>query len=110
MVHNNYSNSDHEGRMSDFFRTLTCCPGSNDSTCSLSFAVQPLFPQVCQKVSVYTETTPEQGLSPVTLSNQLNSLPCSLQDPCSIFLLVMEVSHTLLKSSLWKTNICCTSC
>uniref|UniRef100_A0A1B6JBX6 Uncharacterized protein n=1 Tax=Homalodisca liturata TaxID=320908 RepID=A0A1B6JBX6_9HEMI len=63
-----------------------------------SFAVQPLFPQVCQKVSVYTETTQEQGPSPVSLSNQLNSLPCTLQDPRSIFLLIMEARHFMQSS------------
>ena len=61
-----------------------------------SLAVEPLYPQVCQKVTVFKETTPDQGPSPVELSRNLNSIACSIsfrrEDPISIFHLVMEVS------------------
>jgi hypothetical protein len=58
-------------------------------------AVEPLYPQVCQKLPVLVTTTESQGISPVDLSRALNSVACSLsvkrEDPVAIFHLIMEV-------------------
>lgn len=58
-------------------------------------AVEPLYPQVCQKLPVLVPTTEDQGISPVDLSRALNSVACSLsvkrEDPVAIFHLIMEV-------------------
>lgn len=57
--------------------------------------MEPLYPQVCQKVSVLVPTKEDQGISPVDLSRALNSVACSLsmkrEDPMAIFHLIMEV-------------------
>jgi len=57
--------------------------------------VEPLYPQVCQKVPVLVPTMENQGISPVDLSRALNSVACSLsvkrEDPVAIFHLIMEV-------------------
>ncbi|CAG2068378.1 unnamed protein product, partial [Timema podura] len=59
-----------------------------------SLAVEPLYPQVCQKLPVFVPPNPNQGSSPVDLSRALNSIACSLsfrrEDPISIFHLIME--------------------
>lgn len=61
-------------------------------------AVEPLYPQVCQKVPVLVPTTEDQGISPIDLSRTLNSVACSLnvkrEDPVAIFHLIMEVRYT----------------
>lgn len=58
-------------------------------------AVEPLYPQVCQRVPVLISTREDQGPSPVDLSRALNSIACSLsvkrEDPIAIFHLIMEV-------------------
>nr|CAD7400460.1 unnamed protein product [Timema poppensis] len=63
-------------------------------------AVEPLYPQVCQKLPVFVPPNPNQGSSPVDLSRALNSIACSLsfrrEDPISIFHLIMEVSARAL--------------
>lgn len=63
-------------------------------------AVEPLYPQVCQRVPVLISTKEEQGPSPIDLSRSLNSAACSLsvrrEDPIAIFHLVMEVRSNLL--------------
>ena len=60
-------------------------------------AVEPLYPQVCQKVPVLVSPTESQGISPVDLSRALNSVTCSLsvkrEDPVAIFHLIMEVRY-----------------
>lgn len=60
-------------------------------------AVEPLYPQVCQRVPVLTPTKDDQGPSPVDLSRALNSVACSLsvkrEDPIAIFHLIMEVNN-----------------
>nr|CAD7195773.1 unnamed protein product [Timema douglasi] len=65
-----------------------------------SLAVEPLYPQVCQKLPVFVPPNPNQGSSPVDLSRALNSIACSLsfrrEDPISIFHLIMEVSARAL--------------
>ncbi|KAJ9576718.1 hypothetical protein L9F63_025386 [Diploptera punctata] len=77
-----------------------------------SLAVEPLYPQVCQKVAVFKETAPEQGPSPVELSRSLNSVACSIsfrrEDPISIFHLIMESRYYM--QSVWNCVqfwICC---
>lgn len=59
-------------------------------------AVEPLYPQVCQRVPVLVATRPDlDGPSPIELSRSLNSIACSLsvkrEDPIAIYHLVMEV-------------------
>ncbi|XP_015590634.1 transmembrane protein 94 isoform X3 [Cephus cinctus] len=60
-------------------------------------AVEPLYPQVCQRVPVLIPTREDQGPSPVDLSRVLNSVACSLsvkrEDPIAIFHLIMEARH-----------------
>ncbi|XP_070172573.1 transmembrane protein 94 isoform X4 [Polyergus mexicanus] len=75
-------------------------------------AVEPLYPQVCQKVPVLVSTTEDQGTSPVDLSRALNSVACSLsvkrEDPVAIFHLIMEARHYM--KNLWNCMqfwLCC---
>ncbi|XP_051174017.1 transmembrane protein 94 isoform X2 [Leptopilina boulardi] len=67
-------------------------------------AVEPLYPQVCQRVPVLISTKEEQGPSPIDLSRSLNSIACSLsvrrEDPIAIFHLVMEARHYM--KCLWN--------
>ncbi|XP_054282537.1 transmembrane protein 94 isoform X2 [Macrosteles quadrilineatus] len=101
--------------MQDYGETV-CVMGSSANAdnvgiflqANASLAVEPLFPQVCQKVSVFQETTSQQGQSPVYLSNTLNSLPCCMQDASSIFLLIMEARHFM--QCAWSSIqywVCC---
>lgn len=76
-------------------------------------AVEPLYPQVCQRVPVLTPTKDDQGPSPVDLSRALNSVACSLsvkrEDPIAIFHLIMEARHYMM--CLWNCVqfwLCCT--
>nr|XP_031837359.1 transmembrane protein 94 isoform X1 [Nomia melanderi]XP_031837360.1 transmembrane protein 94 isoform X1 [Nomia melanderi]XP_031837361.1 transmembrane protein 94 isoform X1 [Nomia melanderi]XP_031837362.1 transmembrane protein 94 isoform X1 [Nomia melanderi]XP_031837363.1 transmembrane protein 94 isoform X1 [Nomia melanderi] len=76
-------------------------------------AVEPLYPQVCQRVPVLTPTREEQGPSPVDISRALNSIACSLsvkrEDPIAIFHLIMEARHYM--KCLWNCVqfwLCCT--
>ncbi|XP_014604302.1 PREDICTED: uncharacterized protein KIAA0195 isoform X1 [Polistes canadensis] len=76
-------------------------------------AVEPLYPQVCQKIPVLAQTRPDQGPSPVDLSRTLNSVACSLsvkrEDPITIFHLIMEARHYM--KCLWNCVqfwLCCT--
>ncbi|XP_072762979.1 transmembrane protein 94 isoform X2 [Anoplolepis gracilipes] len=75
-------------------------------------AVEPLYPQVCQKLPVLVSTTEDQGISPVDLSRTLNSVACSLsvrrEDPVAIFHLIMEARHYM--KNLWNCMqfwLCC---
>ncbi|XP_024872113.1 transmembrane protein 94 isoform X2 [Temnothorax curvispinosus] len=75
-------------------------------------AVEPLYPQVCQKVPVLVPTTENQGISPIDLSRALNSVACSLsvkrEDPVAIFHLIMEARHYM--KNLWNCIqfwLCC---
>ncbi|KAK9888015.1 hypothetical protein WA026_000299 [Henosepilachna vigintioctopunctata] len=74
-----------------------------------SVAVEPLYPQVCQKRLVYT---PYDGASPMDLAKNLNSLACSLSirrdDPINLYHLIMESRHFV--TSVWNTVqfwVCC---
>ncbi|XP_076621551.1 transmembrane protein 94-like protein l(2)k05819 isoform X4 [Colletes latitarsis] len=76
-------------------------------------AVEPLYPQVCQRVPVLSPTREDQGPSPVDLSRALNSIACSLsvkrEDPIAIFHLIMEARHYM--KCLWNCVqfwLCCT--
>ncbi|BES99398.1 kiaa0195 [Nesidiocoris tenuis] len=66
-----------------------------------SVSVEPLYPQVCQKVPVFTPCP--DGIAPVHLSHRLNSLPCSVsmtrQRPISFFHLIMHARHFM--QCLW---------
>ncbi|XP_069685217.1 transmembrane protein 94 isoform X2 [Periplaneta americana] len=77
-----------------------------------SLAVEPLYPQVCQKIAVFKATSPDQGPSPVELSRSLNSIACSIsfrrEDPISIFHLIMESRHYM--QCVWNCVqfwVCC---
>ncbi|XP_026670236.1 transmembrane protein 94 isoform X6 [Ceratina calcarata] len=76
-------------------------------------AMEPLYPQVCQRIPVLASTREDQGPSPVDLSRALNSVSCSLsvkrEDPIAIFHLVMEARHYM--TCLWNCVqfwLCCT--
>ncbi|XP_076171839.1 transmembrane protein 94-like protein l(2)k05819 isoform X3 [Ptiloglossa arizonensis] len=76
-------------------------------------AVEPLYPQVCQRVPVLSPTREDQGPSPVDLSRALNSIACSLsvkrEDPIAVFHLIMEARHYM--KCLWNCVqfwLCCT--
>ncbi|XP_076235188.1 transmembrane protein 94-like protein l(2)k05819 isoform X2 [Calliopsis andreniformis] len=76
-------------------------------------AVEPLYPQVCQRVPVLIPTREDQGPSPIDLSRALNSVACSLsvkrEDPIAIFHLIMEARHYM--KCLWNCVqfwLCCT--
>ncbi|KAF5293602.1 hypothetical protein FQA39_LY03087 [Lamprigera yunnana] len=70
-----------------------------------SIAVEPLYPQVCQKIN--TLSAVENGsISPVGLSQCLNSIACSLsikrEDPLSIIYLIIEARHYMMLT--WNTG------
>ncbi|XP_014222685.1 transmembrane protein 94 [Trichogramma pretiosum] len=77
-----------------------------------AIAVEPLYPQVCQRVAVFTETRAEEGPSPIELSRALNSVACSLsikrEDPIAVYHLIMEARHYM--KCLWNCVqfwLCC---
>lgn len=78
-----------------------------------SIAVEPLYPQVCQKTPPFKPITNKNSISPMKLSKLLNSIPCSLafkrDEPLSIFHLIMEARHymTLLWSCVQFFLGCC---
>lgn len=61
-----------------------------------SIAVEPLYPQVCQKVPTFSASA-SSGPSPIELSRMLNSITCAVslrrEDPFSIYHLIMEARH-----------------
>lgn len=62
-----------------------------------SLAIEPIYPQVCQRISIMNQPNPMNApISPVGLSELLNSLPCCLslnrQDPLPVYHLIMEVN------------------
>lgn len=71
-----------------------------------SIAVEPLYPQICQKENVYTPIDNKESISPIDLARNLNSIACSLsvrrEDPISMYHLIMEARHYIL--SLWNTG------
>lgn len=72
----------------------------------VSIAVEPLYPQICQKEMVYTPIDDKESISPINLARILNSIACSLsvkrEDPISVYHLIMEARHYML--SLWNTG------
>lgn len=63
-----------------------------------SLAIEPIYPQVCQRVSIMQQPNNiDAPISPVGLSELLNSLPCCLslkrQDPLPVYHLIMEVNY-----------------
>ncbi|XP_066253701.1 transmembrane protein 94 isoform X1 [Euwallacea similis] len=74
-----------------------------------AISVEPLYPQVCQKMEVLKKSS---GLNPTELSSMLNSIACSLtinrSDPISIYHLIMEARN--FASTLWSSVqywLCC---
>lgn len=89
---------------------MTCCLGSSANlrnSClflqsDVSIALDPLYPSRCswETFGYATSTTMAQasdGLSPLQLSGQLNSLPCSLtfrqEESISIIRLIEQARH-----------------
>lgn len=89
---------------------VTCCLGSSANlrnSClflqsDVSIALDPLYPSRCswESFGYATSTTMAQasdGLSPLQLSGQLNSLPCSLtfrqEETISIIRLIEQARH-----------------
>ncbi|XP_034247469.1 transmembrane protein 94 isoform X2 [Thrips palmi] len=77
-----------------------------------SIAVEPLYPQVCQKVAVLNPVSERQGPGPTDLSRALNSVVCSLgfrrDRPISLFQLIMEARHFM--QCVWNCVqfwVCC---
>lgn len=77
-----------------------------------SIAVEPLYPQVCQKVAVLNPVPERQGPGPTDLSRALNSVVCSLgyrrDRPISLFHLIMEARHFM--QCVWNCVqfwVCC---
>lgn len=75
-----------------------------------SIAIEPLYPQVCQRESVYK--TCGSSPSPIDLSRALNSISCPLsfrrEDPFPIYQLIMTARHFML--SIWNMMqfwLCC---
>ncbi|XP_065338638.1 transmembrane protein 94 isoform X2 [Cloeon dipterum] len=63
-----------------------------------SMAVEPLYPQVCQRVPVFKHYSSKMsGIAPIELSRLLNSVSCSVgflrEEPISVFHLIMECRH-----------------
>lgn len=63
-----------------------------------SLAIEPIYPQVCQRITIMHQPNPiDAPISPVGLSELLNSLPCCLslnrQDPLPVYHLIMEVNN-----------------
>ncbi|XP_040573860.1 transmembrane protein 94 [Lepeophtheirus salmonis] len=64
-----------------------------------SLGVEPLYPQICQSVPVFTPPK-SGGMGPIELAGFLNSIVCSLsfkrKDEVSIFHLLLESRHFVL--------------
>lgn len=77
-----------------------CATDGDASPCALSIALDPLYPSRCswETFGYATSTSMAQasdGLSPLQLSGQLNSLPCSLafrqEETISVIRLIEQV-------------------
>ncbi|XP_016662636.1 transmembrane protein 94 isoform X2 [Acyrthosiphon pisum] len=78
-----------------------------------SLAIEPIYPQVCQRISIMQQPSPiDAPISPVGLSELLNSLPCCLslnrQDPLPVYHLIMEGRY--LMQGIWNCIQFWTSC
>ncbi|XP_011498921.1 PREDICTED: uncharacterized protein KIAA0195 isoform X1 [Ceratosolen solmsi marchali] len=102
------------------FGEVVCVLGSSANSDNMpifmqadaAVAVEPLYPQVCQKVPVLAPIRAEEGPSPIDLSRNLNSIACSLsvkrEDPIAIYHLIMEARHYM--KCLWNCVqfwLCC---
>ncbi|CAG9824590.1 unnamed protein product [Phaedon cochleariae] len=100
------------------YKEIVCIIGSSENCynagifmqADASISIEPLYPQVCQKMEVYKKTI--GCLSPIDFSCELNSIPCSLsvkrEDPFSIYRLIMESRHFV--ASIWNSGqfwLCC---
>lgn len=77
-----------------------------------SIAVEPLYPQVCQKLPVFLAPTPQSGPSPVELNRALISLPCAVsmrrEDPLSMFqLITCARDYCLALRNFLQFWLCC---
>ncbi|CAG9860047.1 unnamed protein product [Phyllotreta striolata] len=75
-----------------------------------SISVEPLYPQVCQKLKPFKQHA--NGLGPIDLSVQLNSIPCSLSfkrdSQLPIYRLILESRNFI--TSIWNSGqfwLCC---
>ncbi|XP_050541863.1 transmembrane protein 94 isoform X2 [Daktulosphaira vitifoliae] len=78
-----------------------------------SVGIEPIYPQVCQRISIMHQPNPiDAPISPISLSELLNSLPCCLsfnrQDPLPIYHLIMEARY--LMQRIWNCVQFWTSC
>ena len=75
--------------------------------------MEPLYPQVCQQVPVFSPVSHDNTVSPAELSRRLNSLPCALSfhrdELSSLLHLVLESRHVgfCLRNvlQLWAASI-----
>lgn len=82
--------------MECFIYTINSFYNYNYCYLNYSLAIEPIYPQVCQRISIMQQPSPiDAPISPVGLSELLNSLPCCLslnrQDPLPVYHLIMEV-------------------
>lgn len=78
-----------------------------------SIALEPLYPQVCQKAKAVKTIESDTQISPIELSRALNSVPCSLSmkrehSISSIYSFISEARH--YTSCLWNSVqfwLCC---
>uniref|UniRef100_A0AAR5NZX1 Cation-transporting P-type ATPase C-terminal domain-containing protein n=1 Tax=Dendroctonus ponderosae TaxID=77166 RepID=A0AAR5NZX1_DENPD len=104
-------------RIMQDYQEVVCILGSSQNCdnagifmqADAAISVEPLYPQVCQKVEVCKKIN---GFSPTDLSCLLNSIACSLtisrSDPISIYHLIMEARN--FASTLWSSVqywLCC---
>lgn len=104
-------------RIMQDYQEVVCILGSSQNCdnagifmqADASISVEPLYPQVCQKIEVYTKI---EGFGPADLSCLLNSIACSLtinrSDPISINHLILEARN--FGSTLWSSVqywLCC---
>ncbi|XP_050295588.1 transmembrane protein 94 isoform X2 [Anthonomus grandis grandis] len=99
------------------YREVVCILGSSQNCdnagifmqADAAISVEPLYPQVCQKMEVYRKIN---CFSPTDLSCLLNSIACSLtinrSDPISIYHLILEARN--FGQTLWSSVqywLCC---
>ncbi|CAH2007315.1 unnamed protein product [Acanthoscelides obtectus] len=100
------------------YKEVVCIMGSSENCdnagtfmqADASIAVKPLYPQVCQKRTIYEKN--KDCIGPIELSCMLNSVPCALsfkrEDPLSLHRLIMESRHFV--ATIWNSVqywLCC---
>ncbi|KAJ8953919.1 hypothetical protein NQ318_019159 [Aromia moschata] len=108
-------------RIMQDYMEIVCIMGSSENCdnagifmqADASISVEPLYPQLCQKIDVFKR--PDSCRGPTDISRDLNSVACSLsvrrEDPISMYHLVMEARHFL--ATLWSSVqfwLCCCIC